>query len=204
MDKSTSTNKKMNKNIKIAIIITGVIVILLLLFLGIREGINFQYRNQYKKQFKAEVAKYTSKYNIEEDLIYAIIKTKSDFNNNITFDDGSKGLMKISESNFIWVKDEISKKYPRDSFDISFENMLNPHFNIQYGGYLIYYYLQEFKDLETALVAYEVGLDQTKQWLNDSNLSKNCKLIISKLPNESTKNFVENVINTKKMYKKIY
>ena len=50
----------------------------------------------YPKKYSVYVEKYAEEYNLDENLVYSIIKAESKFNENALSRRGAKGLMQIS------------------------------------------------------------------------------------------------------------
>jgi len=60
----------------------------------------------YPKEYIEYVQKYSKEYNVEEELIYAIIKEESNFNTNISSSKSAIGLMQLVQS----TADEVRKR----------------------------------------------------------------------------------------------
>ena len=52
----------------------------------------------YKKQYTEEVSKYSKEYNIDENLVYAVIKAESNFNAEAKSSKNAIGLMQLMEA----------------------------------------------------------------------------------------------------------
>lgn len=194
----------MNKRVKLTIYISVGLLILLIIGFGVKQSYTSYYQASYKKSYVTEVTKFSTRYNIDENLIYAVIRSESDFDASAESDAGARGLMQITEDTFNWLKDKIKENDPRNAYAIDFESMFNGSHNIQYGTYFLAYLLNEFKDENAAIAAYHAGRSKVHEWLKDSNISPNGKLNIEKIPFEDTKSYVQKVTEAKGVYKKIY
>lgn len=194
----------MTKKVKIIIWTVVGVIILVTLSLVTKETLDIQTQKEYKKDFNGDVSKYTEQYDVEEDLVYAIIKTGSNFDNNAVSEDGKLGLMMISEEDFNWIKREIVRTDPRQAFNIEYNHMTNPKFATQYGAVLINHLKNKYKDEPTLIAAYHAGQSKVDEWLADSEISSDGKLKIEKIPSEETKEYVKKVLEAKKIYANIY
>ena len=80
-------------------------------------------------------------------LVLAVIKTESNFNENVESNKGAKGLMQIMDSTGEW----IASKLEVDNFKD--EMLFDPEINIKFGCWYINNLLIEFNDLSLALAA---------------------------------------------------
>ena len=80
----------------------------------------------YKLEYTEYVKKYANEYNVDEYLIYAIIKAESNFEPNAESHRGAKGLMQLMYS----TAEDISK---RIGIELNEDNILEPDININLG-----------------------------------------------------------------------
>ncbi len=161
-------------------------------YYGSRAYINYEYPVKYTEL----VEKYSAQYDVEEELIYAVIKTESGFDPNAVSEVGARGLMQMTEETFDWVHTKIQD-------DATFEDLYNPEVSIHYGTYLLNYLLEEFsEDQDTAMSAYHAGIASVKSWLAiDSNSSDGRTL--DNIPKADTAHYVHKINNAYDMYQKI-
>ena len=81
-------------------------------------------------------------------MLYAFIRTESNFNPKADSDAGARGLMQITEVTFDWIKTKIA---PTE--DLTFENLYDPETNIRFGSYFVSYCLLRYQD-DPAFAAY--------------------------------------------------
>lgn len=182
----------------LTLVITAVIAIVAAFI--IREG-NRQYTySSYPVRYQAEVEAAAEKYNVDKNLIFAIIKTESDFDPDAESPVGALGLMQIMPISFEWIQ----TMYVEDGNEgLTFEDMRDPALNIDYGTHLISLMLDMFGDEETAVCAYNGGLGNVQEWLEDERYSSDGKTLDT-VPLEETSNYRELVMRYKSIYSKLY
>ena len=149
----------------------------------------------YPVKYSNYVEKASQEYNLDEELIYAVIKTESGFDSNAKSDAGAMGLMQMMPESFEWVQDLRGESYKTSQ-------LYNPEINIDYGCYLLKYFLDTYEDEECAVAAYNAGFVVSK-WLKDEKYSSDGKTLES-IPYNETAHYVEKVESAKEMYKKLY
>ena len=176
---------------------------LLIIFLGaVAIGIlnieNICKKYIYPIQYGSYVEKAAYETSIDKYLIYAIIKTESNFNPAATSDVGARGLMQLMEDAFEWVKFRMD-----DERDISYDDMYTPEYNIEYGSYLIMLLYEEYGDVETAVAAYHSGRGSVNEWLKSTENSSNGKTL-DKIPSDTTAHYVNKVMKAYDAYINLY
>ena len=200
---TTKSNKFSTKNKIILSIIIAIIIIILGIILY-TDSEKRKIREEYPKSYNAEIEINGSDFAVDTNLLYAIAFSKSNLDNQTIGENGERGIMQISQEQYEWVYKHMKEHKPRKWGDMPFERMTLTQFNVQYGSYLMSYYLDKYLDLNTAISAYEVGEEQVDKWLEDTSISQNNKLIFDKIPNEELKAFIKEVLDIKKMYEKAY
>ena len=110
---------------------------------------------------------------------------------------GAVRLMQVTEPTYEWALTRLGE-------DIKDKISLNDtETNIKFGTYIYSLLLEEFKDERTALAAYNAGRSKVKDWLLDPKYSDDGKTLKS-MGYEETKNYVNKVMASYKMYKKLY
>lgn len=150
----------------------------------------------YPLEYTEFVEVYARENNLSEDFVYAVIKCESGFENDAVSSVGAKGLMQIMPDTFDWIKMKLKD-------DASYEDIFDPELNIEYGCYLYGYLMEKYESEELALAAYHAGTGNVDKWLKDSKYSDDGKAL-KDIPFPSTKKYVTKVIETKKIYQKLY
>ena len=177
---------------KISKILIAIMFVILVLFLGnfcIKEII-------YPRKYQEIVTNVSSKYEIDENLIYAIIKTESNFNENATSKAKAKGLMQIVDDTAI----EISKKIGIENFDISM--LYDPEINIEIGTYYFKELYDKYKNRTIAIIAYNAGQGNVDKWIESGIINDNTKL--DDIPYNETTVYWKKVLREYSVYNKLY
>ena len=94
---SRSNNKVKVRNSKLIIAMATVLVICaIFVFLFLNRNAVLKYF--YPKKYEKIVTKYQAEYNVDANLIYAVIKAESNFNNEAESAQGAIGLMQLMEN----------------------------------------------------------------------------------------------------------
>jgi soluble lytic murein transglycosylase len=154
-------------------------------------------RNAYPCDYSEYVSAYAEKYGVPEELVYAVIRTESDFDSGAVSSAGAVGLMQLMPSTFKWLTDEIL-------FDHLESGMLyDPETNIRYGTYYLSALYDRYGDWELALAAYNGGLGNVDKWLADDRYADG-EGGLKKIPFRETRQFVKRVTAAREKYEKLY
>ena len=85
----------------------------------------------------------------------------------------------------------------------SFEDMRNPEANIDFGTHMLKILIDMYGNEETAVCAYNGGIGNVNQWLEDENYSSDGKTL-DVVPYEETSNYRERVIGSRDIYRELY
>ncbi len=177
------------------------IILLLFLVVGIGTmiyyGYNFFLKKAYPIEYDEYVSKYSEKYNVEKALVFAVIKSESNFREEAQSKAGAIGLMQIMPETFEWLKKH------HKLWDIENNNLIDPEINIKCGVYLISLLQKRYESDEVAISAYNAGLGNVDKWLMNKNYSIDGKTLI-KIPYKDTAAYVKNVLKSREIYRKLY
>ncbi len=152
----------------------------------------------YPIEYGGFVEKAAYETGIDKYLIYAVIKTESNFDPNAESDVGARGLMQLMEDAFEWVKFRME-----DERKINYSDMYIAEYNIEYGSYLLMLLYDEYEDEETALAAYHSGRGSVNNWLKDKSYSTDGKTL-DKIPSDVTAHYVNKVMKAYEGYTNLY
>ena len=150
----------------------------------------------YKKEYSEYVSQYAEKYNVDENLIYALIKAESNFNEKAVSHQNAKGLMQLMQS----TAQDLAN---RNQIDLTKENILDPDININLGTQYIASLLTKYESIEVALAAYNAGRGNVDGWIEKGTL-KNDGSDIENVPFKETNNYVRKILRDYEIYTKVY
>ncbi|HCC07489.1 MAG TPA: lytic transglycosylase [Clostridiales bacterium] len=168
----------------------------IILFILISICINilyFLYPNKYKDQ----VLKYAKEYEVQPSLIYAIIKTESNFNNEARSHKDALGLMQIKDTTGEWLAKRLFIR------DYTIEKLYDPDTNIKIGTWYIKSLMTKYNDVDTAVASYNAGSGNMDKWLQDGEYSED-GLTIKNIPFPETEKYVKKVKINKIIYQILY
>lgn len=167
---------------------------------SINDKVNDIKKIQYPKKYSQIVEKYSDLYGVDDNLVYAVIRTESHFKSDSESGAGAKGLMQITPECFEFLQNNI----PNEKTKYKESDLYDPEVNIKFGTYFLSYLLDRYDNVEkTAVAAYNAGFGAVDNWLNDPECSLDGKTL-SVIVYPETENYVEKVENAKKIYIEIY
>lgn len=179
--------------VALCLFIAGSVLYLGTDWLGAAE--NYFLKAFYPVKYSNYVKKASETYDLDQALIYAVIKTESGFDSNAESKAGALGLMQMMPQSFEWVQDLRGESHKTSQ-------LYNPEINIDYGCYLLKYFLDTYENEECAIAAYNAGF-VVSDWLKDEKYSNDGKTLES-IPYNETSHYVEKVEKAKEMYNKLY
>lgn len=156
---------------------------------------DFLEESLYPTEYSSYVERASQTYNLSKSLIFAVIRTESNFDPNAKSRAGALGLMQIMPNSFEWIQKLRGENLSKNS-------LYQPDINIDYGCYLLKYFYEMYGNIDTAVAAYNAGF-VVSGWLNDANYSSDGKTL-SSIPYKETANYVKKVKSAEKMYNKLY
>ena len=143
----------------------------------------------YPIKYKTPVFKTAKEFGLEPALVYAIIKTESNFNSEAVSPAGAMGLMQIIPSTAKWIAGELNEEFNEN-------NLYNPETNIKYGCFYLKYLFDKFDNIDAVICGYNAGETIVKSWLDEKG-----NIDIDKISYTETKNYYKKVIGSYNVYK---
>lgn len=189
--------EKVKKRRKARLLLAIIAIVVVILIFSSALGAIYK-KVFYPIKFEEYVTEFADKYEMDRYFFYSVIKTESNFDPEAVSNVGATGLMQLMPDAFDWVKYRMG-----DDRELTFEDMENPKYNIEYGGYMLMLLLNEYNDEATALAAYHAGRQSVSNWLEDSECSSD-GLTLKKIPSKATAHYVDKVINRYEGYTNLY
>jgi soluble lytic murein transglycosylase len=152
-------------------------------------------RTTHPQGYSDFVDGYASFYGVPSDIVYAVIKIESSYNENALSSKGAVGLMQITPDTFTWLMSKTGEILKEDA-------LYSPQINIKYGVFFLSYLYDEFGSWDIVYAAYNAGMARVKGWLIDPAVSENGKLIY--IPFKETERYVKLVGDTAETYRRLY
>ena len=173
------------------LVCAGTLIILITAFYGLNRAVK---TFVYPLPHKETVFRFSAENGLNNALVYAVIKTESNFNPQAVSQKGAKGLMQITESTAKY----IAKLKNVDKYDLFDENT-----NIEFGCFYLAYLSERFSSTDLAIVAYNAGEGNVCKWLNNPKYSDD-KKSLKAIPFPETRAYLKKVKKTFEKYKNLY
>ena len=176
-----------------------IIVAIILIFCILIAFLNIPIRIQkiiHKKDYEEYVQKYSQQYNVDENLVYALIKAESNFNANAQSSKGAIGLMQLMETT---AQDVCKRMDLNISNNELKEKLLEPEININIGTKYLSILIQQYGNVEIAITAYNAGIGTVDNWI-EKDIIKAVGSNVEKIPYKETNNYVRKILRDYKIY----
>ena len=148
----------------------------------------------YPQKYSETVEKYSSLYSVPRELIYATIKTESNFKSDAVSSAGAIGLMQMLPQTYEWLASRLGENTdPALLYD--------PDTNIRFGVYYLQYLYSRFGSWEKAVIAYNWGEGNFAEFIKENGYIDGDH---SSIPVTETRNYVKRVLDTQKKYRNLY
>ncbi|MFQ5787318.1 MAG: transglycosylase SLT domain-containing protein, partial [Thermodesulfobacteriota bacterium] len=162
--------------------------------LNLPQAIELSYPRGYKEIVRA----YSKKYNVDEYLIYSIMREESRFQKNAVSPANAIGLMQLIPS----TARSTARQVGISGFNVDMLNI--PRINIELGIYYFKKVLDEFNgDVHLALASYNAGPHRAADWMvRFHNFEKD--EFVEEIPFRETRNYIRRILRSYGAYKAIY
>ena len=179
------------------ILILLIIIIILIAIYKIFNIENIILKHLYPIKYEEYVTKYSNELNIDPMLSYAIIKTESNFKEEVRSKSGAIGLMQLMDNTAKEQAQKLNVEYTN-------ETLLNPEKNILLGLNYFSTLLDKFnQNYILAFTAYNAGLGNVQKWISNGTIKED-GTDIENIPFKETNMYVRKIINNYEMYKELY
>lgn len=143
-----------------------------------------------------------NKYNLHPAFVAAIMLNESSFRADATSSVDARGLMQLMDDTASWIYGKMDS--PAQPYD--FDMMYDPETNAEYGCWYLNYLSELFYgDPILVAAAYHAGQGEVRNWLNNSQYSKDGRSIaLEDMIDGNTKVYVTRVLKAFAAYKRLY
>ncbi len=174
-------------------------VLLVVILFGIFAGpslMNTGWKLLYPRPYEELVDREAQEFSLDKNLVYAVMRTESRFRADAQSRAGAIGLMQLTPSTFEW----ICSLYPPENGG---EDVTDPGDNIHCGCALLRLLLDQYKNLEVALCAYNAGMGNVESWLGEEKYSHDGESLHT-IPYPETDSYVKKVKKAMGRYQSLY
>ena len=187
--------KKTRKKVNILFRILLISITVILIILSSKAFNKLMKKKFYKKEYSEYVSKYAEEYDVDENLIYALIKAESNFNAKAVSHQNAKGLMQLMQS----TAQDLAN---RSQINLTKENILEPDININLGTQYISALLTKYDSIEVALAAYNAGSGNVDKWIKNGTIKADGS-DIENIPYKETNTYVRKIMRDYKIYNEL-
>ena len=184
----------MTKLLKYILIMLVFVLIIYILLFQIFDIKSFILKKIYPKKYEQYVSEYSKQYNVDELLIYSIIKAESNFDENAKSTANAIGLMQLMDKTATELSNEINNTNT---------NLYEPEINIQLGTYYFSILLEKYNNIGLALAAYNAGMGRVDKWIEEKTIKADGS-DLENIPFKETNLYVRKILNSYKIYKELY
>jgi len=154
--------------------------------------IKVSFKINYIDVIEENLMQFSENSQLNENLVLAVIKAESNFNENAVSSANAYGLMQLQ---FATAKEMANED------KLMLADLFNPNINISLGIKYLNYLFSMFEDKQLVLISYNAGPNRVKEWMNNNQLYvKNGQYIT---PYKETTNYLNKVLLYEEIYKKI-
>ena len=164
------------------------------IYLGNSDDLNNQLTLRFPLAHWDDVQKNARAYQISKELIYAVIRQESSFNDDIMSSAGANGLMQIMPGTAYAIAKRAHIAY-HDK-----KQLFTPHKNINIGTAYLQQLAKQFHQHPVLMMAaYNAGPKQVNYWIKN-HAPKEIDIWIETLPWRETRNYLKNIISFYAVY----
>lgn len=178
------------RNIVILVLVLGLLTGAFIFFSVFIGTIN------YPVEYSEIIDENAEKYSLDPQLIAAIIKTESGYDETAVSQVGARGLMQIMPDTAQWSAQQMGIEYKSEFLD-------DPEYNIEMGSFYIAYLINQFQNQDLAIAAYNTGASNVQAWIDDGTITWE-RDSLSAIPFQETRDYVVKVNRAKEVYDIFY
>ena len=154
-------------------------------------------KSAYPRDYAEYAEVCAARYGVPESLVFAVIRTESDFESGAVSGAGAVGLMQLMPNTFKWLTDEILFEHLESGM------LYDPETNIRYGTYYLSRLYDRYGDWDVTFAAYNGGSGNVDEWLADDRYADG-EGGLKRIPFKETRQFVKRVTEAWEKYDTLY
>jgi len=155
----------------------------------------------FPKCYGDMIPKYAEKYGIEPEVLFALIRSESFFDSDVTSSAGAIGLSQL----MTFTADDVAKRLKRADYDLT-----DPETNIEFGAWYLGNLIGRLDgNYLDAFYSYNAGISRVRKWKQSSAFGFGLKnipedLFLETLPYAETREYGRKLVSATEMYKWAY
>jgi len=146
-------------------------------------------RLRYPLEYEHIVRGHAQQYDLDAALLAAVIYSESEFDADARSSSGAIGLMQLLPD----TAEGIAQYTGGNRFEV--DDLYDPEINVRYGSFYLRRLLRKYEDERLALAAYNAGQANVDEWIAEGR---------DEIPFPETREFVDNVLEARKLYARAY
>lgn len=179
----------MGRYVKILLAAAAIIIAII----GIKSGYDTGKQVTYPVAYGEWITEYSEKNSLDPFLVMAVIKQESNFVPE-AHSGVAGGLMQLTPETAQWNANVLG---------ITNYDYMDPETNINLGCHYLKYLIDHYSNVDTALAAYNGGMGNVDEWLNNSEYS-NDGITLDYIPFDETRNYIVKVNDYWEHYTELY
>ena len=181
---------------------SGIVILLLVLSILLGYATDLLWsraeRYVYPIKFAEDVTFCAEQYDLDEAVIFAMIKVLSDFTSNHVSEDGRIGLMQLSEDTFRRLTDEHLDEHLDSGL------LYEPSTNIRYGCYYLLYLTTRYTSWDAIWAAYLCDEETVDTWYAEWQMVADDDTAQFEIPDKEIREKSNKIQRTVEKYKQLY
>lgn len=156
----------------------------------------------YPRNYSSEVETICKKFSLNQEVLYALIRSESFFDHDIVSTAGAVGLTQLME----FTAADIAQRLKRQEFLLH-----DPETNIEFGAYYLASLIKRFDNsVLTAFFAYNAGPTRARRWLQNFRIEMGrdamgaYDLFLETIPYSETREYGRKLVSASVLYGNIY
>lgn len=155
----------------------------------------------FPKDYENYVKKYSEEYGVEENVMFALIRSESFFDADVISSAGAVGLCQL----MTFTADDVAKRLKRKEY-----NLTDPETNIEFGAWYLGHLIGRLEgNYLDAFYSYNAGITKVRKWKQSSAFGFGLAIIpedlfLETLPYAETREYGRKLVSATEMYKWLY